>query len=139
MRLCHLGDKFKESEPKPSGSYLWLAVNMHLDRGLWQCKCKCPMQEHKLDWYGRSTDQAEWRKRMTAKYIAIVCKLVRGNAAQSRTTIAILDRKTSPSPIQIYGMGPTRQQHSQQKRASDKKSISRISRKRDLSPRSGKQ
>ena len=62
MRLCHFGFKFNAKEPKPSASYLQLATTAKVSQTQWQCKCKILLQEHILDWCGRSEPQAQWWK-----------------------------------------------------------------------------
>ena len=101
MRLCHFGDKFDNKSQSPSGSYLQLATNMPLDSRIWQCRCKISIQDHVLDWYGRSQEQAEWRKKISANYISKVCKLVKDNA--------IKDSKTPPSQIRSSSTSSTTQ------------------------------
>ncbi len=38
MRLCHFGDKFDQSQPKPSGSYMQLATTAKITNRQWQCR-----------------------------------------------------------------------------------------------------
>ena len=59
MRLCHFGEKYDTKNPRPSGSYIQVATNLHLPRRIWQCTCKVPMQEHALDWYGQTQHHSE--------------------------------------------------------------------------------
>ena len=104
MRLCHFGDKFDNTQTKPSGSYLQLATNIKLSPKKWQCQCQVPIQDHILDWYGRHQTQAEWRKKISWKFTKEVCDTligVRGHAPQ--LVHAIQDDMTPPFPITSDG------------------------------------
>ncbi len=76
MRLCHFGDKFDSSQPKPSGSYMQLATTATLPHKKWQCQCKVPIQDHILDWYGRHQTQADWRRKISIKFTKEICKVL---------------------------------------------------------------
>ena len=62
MRLCHFGASYNTAG-LPSGSYMQVATNLDL-QGRWKCTCKIPISEHKLDWYGRAQNHAEWRRKV---------------------------------------------------------------------------
>jgi len=102
MRLCHFGDQFN-IKSTPSGSYMQLATTVKLPMKMWQCKCKIPFENHTLDWYGRDQPHAEWRKRISSKFVKEVCNALlakaelRGNAHSH--THAILDGMIPPLPI----------------------------------------
>eukprot|EP00974_Lingulodinium_polyedra_P043212 4149312-Lingulodinium_polyedra.AAC.1 len=61
MRLCHFGERYVKTSETPSGSYLQVSTNVTLPKKLWPCNCGIPIQEHALDWYGKTHDHAEWR------------------------------------------------------------------------------
>ena len=73
IRLCHFGDKYDETNPKPSGTYLQVATTGKLSTRQWQCPCQIPIQEHQLDWYGRDQEHADWRKKISLKLTQEVC------------------------------------------------------------------
>ena len=105
MRLCHFGDQYdKSSKSKPSGSYLQLATTAKLSHKKWQCNCTIPIQEHVLDWYGRHPEQAEWRRKISVKFVKEVCNTIpgiveaHGNLHSNTKVHAIQDGMTSPLP-----------------------------------------
>ena len=64
MRLCHFGEKYSTSSNVPSGSYLQVATSLPLPTTIWRCRCTITIQNHNLDWYGQTSDHAEWRRRV---------------------------------------------------------------------------
>ena len=105
MRLCHFGDQYdKSSKSKPSGSYLQLATTAKLSHKKWQCNCTIPIQDHTLDWYGRHPEQAEWRRKISVKFVKEVCNTIpgiveaHGNLHSNTKVHAIQDGMTSPLP-----------------------------------------
>ena len=107
MRLCHFGHKFDSGQPKPSGSYLQLATTAQLSPKQWQCLCNVPIQEHVIDWYGRSQLHAEWRAKITLQFTKEICNAlaVRGNVTP--TLHAIKDDTVPPLPISTSTALPT--------------------------------
>ena len=101
MRLCHFGDKFDPKDTNPSGAYLQVATTGNLGNARWQCTCRVPIQQHQLDWYGRSPERTEWRQKISAKYVKIVCNTLDlyRNVRPETVTHAILDDMTPSHPI----------------------------------------
>ena len=103
VRLCHFGDRFDVTQSKPSGSYFQLATNIQIDTRKWSCHCKIPIHDHILDWYGRSTEQADWRRKISVKLTKAVCSETstcsKAVKRQAFPTNDILDVNISPSPI----------------------------------------
>ena len=63
LRLCAIGQKWDSTSTKPSGSYVQIVTNMPV-KHTWHCKCKIPMEQHTLDWYGKTEQHAHWRRQM---------------------------------------------------------------------------
>ena len=99
IRLCHFGDKFDNSQPKPSGSYMQLATTAKIPYKKWQCQCNMPIQDHILDWYGRHQTQADWRRKISNKFTKEVCKVLNLQATKPTAVHAIQDDMAPPFPI----------------------------------------
>ena len=101
IRLCHFGDKYDATQVKPSGSCMKLATTAKMSTRRWQCNCNVPIQDHVIDWYGRHQPKAEWRKKISDKYIAEVCNALglSGNGRQTTYSHAFQEDVVPSPPI----------------------------------------
>jgi len=102
LRLCHFGDKFDNKQQQPSGSYLQLATSKHIPTTKWQCNCGVDITDHVLDWYGRDSERADWRRKISAKYAKEVCKALAVPGTVHTRVHAIQDGMTPPFPITVF-------------------------------------
>ena len=92
MRLCHFGYKYDINTTAPSGSYIQVMSNETFG-----CNCKPGIDQHTLDWYGKSQRQAEWRRDTLKKVCTCLCSTLVGG---------ILDSNSSPRPTR-HAVYPT--------------------------------
>ena len=86
MRLCHFGEKFNKQDSKPSGSYIQVVTNMPLKYKLWACRCSIPIDQHSLDWYGKTQEHAEWRRSVKRKFCRELCSYLFGTSPLSTSS-----------------------------------------------------
>ena len=104
MRLCHFKERYDKTSTVPSGAYLQFATNQtNFNTRRWQCPCKLPISDHKLDWYDRNQANADWRRRMRALCVRDLCNALRIAASIYPTTTttmvhAIADDMSPPLP-----------------------------------------
>ena len=84
IRLCHFKMQFQADGPKPSGSYLQTATTEPIKTDKWKCKCRVPLQDHEIDWYGRHQTQSEWRLTVTQKLCKEVMDTIFGHCDDQR-------------------------------------------------------
>ena len=73
LRLCHFGEKHDKDNALPSGSYIQVVTNEEIPHKAWQCGCKQSIQEHVLDWYGKTQEHANWRRKISSRLTAELC------------------------------------------------------------------
>ena len=89
--------KYDKKNKKPSGTYLQVATNIQLPHNTWRHNCKLPLSEHILDWYGKTPEQAKWRRKVSQRMVTTLCDALNGRGKSKRTGI-ILDDNLPPSP-----------------------------------------
>ena len=70
MRLCRLEMKYDTRNSAPSGSYIQVATNVPIQdsKNIFGCRCKVGIDQHVLDWYGKTAERAEWRRKTRATF-----------------------------------------------------------------------
>ena len=97
MRCCFLGTKYDQKDPKPSGSYFFMATNVKsktIHTKAWGCNCGVPMDDHILDWKGRSEDRYKWKKETTRTFAELLMRTIVSSPWKQRsqkTLIALVD------------------------------------------------
>ena len=72
LRLCSQQDKFDKTSKQPSGAYFQMQHNLNYKSNNFRCRCGVPIDQHNLDWYGRSELRSMWRQQMYHKYLTLL-------------------------------------------------------------------